>query len=335
MDINDHSTATIVKWFRRLSTVTIVAVVLLILIGGIVRMAGAGMGCPDWPKCFGQWIPPTEVSQLPENYQEIYKDRGYASTEFNAFKTWVEYANRLVGVLIGLIALATAIYSLRLRKSYPRVTWLSVLAVILIAIQGGIGAYVVRTNLQTGMITLHMMVALGILMVLILARLHSYNFSCNLPEIPGSSVIVGVVVLIITLTQIVLGTQVREDIDIMAKTLGQEQRNDWLSQIEGAYHVHKYFYYAVVAGLGIWFYQLRKLSFFHPVFRGLMGIVIMSTGLEIVLGIAMHHLGIPPWIQPVHLMLATVIAGAEFSLLGVLYFSKKEKMAIPELMQIT
>ncbi len=335
MDVNSHSTATIVKWFRRLSTATIVAVVLLILIGGIVRMAGAGMGCPDWPRCFGQWIPPTNVSQLPDNYQEVYKDRGYASTEFNAFKTWVEYVNRLIGVLIGLIALTTAAYSLNLRKRLPKVTLLSILSVFLIAVQGGIGAYVVRTNLQTGMITLHMMVALGILMVLILARLHSYRFTWNLPQVPGSSMFVGVIVLILTLTQIILGTQVREDIDILAKTLGHEQRSEWLSLIEGAYHVHKYFYYAVVAGLSIWFYQLRKLSSFHPVFRALMSVVILTTGSEIVLGIAMHHLGIPPWIQPVHLMLATVIAGAEFSLLGVLYFSQRKRIVSPELMHTT
>ena len=62
-----------------------------------MRASGAGMGCPDWPLCFGQWIPPTDVDQLPANYQEIYADRGYADTTFNATKTWIEYLNRLLG----------------------------------------------------------------------------------------------------------------------------------------------------------------------------------------------------------------------------------------------
>ena len=61
------------------------------------------MGCPDWPTCFGQWVPPTSESDLPRNYQEIYADLGYAETRFNVVKTWTEYVNRLIGVGIGLL----------------------------------------------------------------------------------------------------------------------------------------------------------------------------------------------------------------------------------------
>ena len=71
--------------FRRLGMLTICAVYLVILAGGIVRASGAGMGCPDWPTCFGQWIPPTSEAQLPANYHEIYAQRGYENTQFNIF----------------------------------------------------------------------------------------------------------------------------------------------------------------------------------------------------------------------------------------------------------
>src|SRR5690554_3472566 len=102
--------------YRRVAIVTICAVFFLILVGATVRASGAGMGCPDWPTCFGRWIPPTSEAQLPANYQEIYADRGYAETRFNPVKTWTEYVNRLVGVTIGLLIILTAWRSWAVRQ---------------------------------------------------------------------------------------------------------------------------------------------------------------------------------------------------------------------------
>lgn len=87
--------------FAALALATVAIIYALILVGGIVRATGSGMGCPDWPTCFGRWIPPTSETQLPPDYQQIYADRGYADTTFNVQKTWIEYLNRLLGVFTG------------------------------------------------------------------------------------------------------------------------------------------------------------------------------------------------------------------------------------------
>jgi heme A synthase len=88
------------KSFARLALATTVATYLLILVGALVRASGAGLGCPDWPMCYGRWIPPTSVSQLPA---------GYDPATFNAILTWTEYTNRLLGVSIGFLIIATAV----------------------------------------------------------------------------------------------------------------------------------------------------------------------------------------------------------------------------------
>src|SRR5688572_24583126 len=164
------------RTFYKLSLSTLVAVYLLIMVGGVVRSTGSGMGCPDWPKCFGQWTPPTSVSQLPADYKEKYsefrhkknekfakylKALGFNETadkilndtsireeaDFNPVKTWIEYLNRIVGVIIGFLILAVFVSSLKFWKERRNLTVVSFLTFILVGFQGWIGSIVVSTNL--------------------------------------------------------------------------------------------------------------------------------------------------------------------------------------------
>src|SRR5688572_30759769 len=150
--------------FRRLTISTLVAVYLLILVGGIVRSTGSGMGCPDWPKCFGNWVPPTSVSELPANYKEIYaahrekknirfakylsmigmKETGEQilndptilhENDFNPTKTWIEYLNRVLGVIIGFLIFAVFVVSIKFRKTELRLTVIAAATFVLVGIQ--------------------------------------------------------------------------------------------------------------------------------------------------------------------------------------------------------
>src|SRR6187431_267356 len=104
------------KGFQRLIILSIIGTYLVILAGAVVRGTGSGLGCPDWPRCFGQWIPPMDTSELPANYKEVYKIAGKTIADFDPFKTWTEYLNRLLGALLGVTLIALFIKSFKFRE---------------------------------------------------------------------------------------------------------------------------------------------------------------------------------------------------------------------------
>ena len=74
--------------FNKWLFVTLASVYFLILVGAFVRASGAGMGCPDWPKCYGQIIPPTDASQIPSGFEEVLRQKRIA--KFDRFITVVD-----------------------------------------------------------------------------------------------------------------------------------------------------------------------------------------------------------------------------------------------------
>lgn len=302
--------------FRRIALVTICAVYLLILVGATVRASGAGMGCPDWPTCFGSWIPPVSESQLPDNYQEIYADRGYAETRFNAVKTWTEYLNRLLGVTIGLLILITAAKSLPLRSHDKWITIASVAALVMVIYQGWLGSRVVASNLQPGMITVHMLMALAIVGVLLFALARARRSAMV------SSAVAGLdkrfqrwlyIVLALTVLQVAMGTQVREMVDYLNHTQG-EARSAWISALPWFFYVHRTFS-AVVLFANLWLVWMlyKSLGMKHSLTRLAIGLLTVIV-LAIISGATLGHLGMPAVVQPTHLLSASLIFGLQFLL---------------------
>ncbi len=303
--------------FQSLALLTIIVIYLLILAGGIVRSTGSGMGCPDWPKCFGRWIPPTELSQLPANYQEIYGAKLKGEVEFNALKTWIEYANRLLGVLSGFLVFATLISSLIYLQKDKAIVLGSLTAFLLIGANGWLGSRVVATELAQYMITSHLLLAILVVFSLLFVFIRSRTTGSGIETVTVEHIRMRwlmVSLIILTIGQIILGAQVRDALDLVAKQLGDAQRNTWIGNLNWPFYVHRSFSLVILSLHGLVIYQLRKLyknGQLHTLTNGL----IIGVLTEIGTGIIMAYLGVPAIAQPIHLVLAVLLIGLQFSIL--------------------
>ena len=343
-----------VRRFRRFGLLTVASVYLLILVGGIVRSTGSGMGCPDWPKCFGQWIPPTEASQLPANYKEVYTAQRvaknqklarslqrlgfaqvagsifahptqYIETDFNAVKTWIEYVNRLLGALIGIFVFLTVVFALPYWSRDRAVFWLALASFLLTGVQGYLGSLVVSTNLLPVMVTIHMALAMLIVALLLyavdralwgqaqnqaLARTSTGTAAVAAGR-PGMGLQLWLwAALGLTFWQILLGTEVREQVDVVSAAAGYAGRETWVGQLGGIFSVHRTIS-ALVLLLNCYVgYELWQLG--QPILRRLVVATLGIIGLEILAGIVLASYALPAWVQPLHLVLATGLFGVQF-----------------------
>ena len=294
------------KKYLRYTWFVLGMVFLVILAGGVVRMTQSGMGCPDWPTCFGRWIPPTHASQLPPDFEKYLKKQDIDHT-FNAYHTWIEYINRLLGALLGIFIFIHFIWSfIKFRKINSRIVWLSFLLLVTVGFQGWLGKKVVDDNLAVVKITTHMFVALVIAAIplLITDRLKEEKRTNN-RVLKNLSAIV----ILFLLIQIILGTQVREQIDEISRTFKYDQRELWISRLDNMFFIHRSFSWLVAAICILLWWKARFFPVLHKKGIWIMGIVLLSM----ISGVVMAYYNIPALAQPLHLLLASILVMTVFS----------------------
>ncbi|WP_316822222.1 COX15/CtaA family protein [Pedobacter gandavensis] len=339
------------KRFIRLNLLTIVVTLLLILAGGIVRSTGSGMGCPDWPKCFDQYIPPTHASQLPANYKEKYvaervaKNERFAKTlekmgkahladsirhdesilqpeTFNVAKTWTEYLNRLMGAITGFFLVGLLVYSFSYRKTATRILVLSILNVIIVGFQAWLGSIVVSTNLMPWIVTVHMLLALVILAILV----YTYNYAKQLHEqkvVIMSNItwlkVLALISVALSTVQVVLGTEVREAIDAISKSMMYNDRGSWVAKVGDVFSYHRDVAILVLI-LNVVIYKIVKDKF-----NGKATALLVGNGIAIVLiiqivtGLLLSNFALPPYAQALHILFSTALFTLQYYLYLLVY----------------
>lgn len=210
--------------FYKFSLLTTIATYFLILVGGVVRVTEAGLGCPDWPTCFGRWIPPTSLSQLPP---DIDPD------SFNIITAWTEYINRLSGMTVGLIIMTLALWAIFKFRDNKTILYPSIAAALLTAIQGWQGSVVVSSLLEPIVISVHMFLALIIVGLLIYVTVEAkYKASSvdSMKKLPKALFIWVKIVGLLTITQIILGTKIRGAIEVLAKNSVDASFASWMTE---------------------------------------------------------------------------------------------------------
>ncbi|RPG66234.1 MAG: heme A synthase [Flavobacteriaceae bacterium TMED121] len=313
--------------------VSLIIIYLVIAAGSIVRMTGSGMGCPDWPKCFGYWIPPTERSQLdwlpnheyakgqviildqelriaersfnsrlnydPKNW-EHYTKHDYAL--FNPYHTWIEYLNRLLGALAGLAVLVMTVLSFWLKKKKKIIPIISFLILLGMVFQAWLGKTVVDSNLLPYRITIHMVMALLIVLGLIILLFISRKKTIPIPASPLMKIL-AISAIALTLFQIGLGTQVRQFVDLKM----HQQTSEWLNPAPLKFYIHRSLSLIVLMVHLTLFWMLLKIKLNLRIFNQILGLI----GLEIFTGILMFYFDFPFSSQPLHLIIAALLFGAQ------------------------
>lgn len=320
------------KWLILLTRIEIVLIFLVIIAGSVVRMSGSGMGCPDWPKCFGHLIPPTERSQLDWKAQTDYHKKQiiiidealyYAKADFktgttynasnwerytkhdyalfNPTHTWIEYINRLIGALSGIPMLLMLGISLFLIREDWRLALLSAAGLFMLGFEAWLGKLVVDGNLIPGSITIHMIGALMIVAILLVLNGLVEKDKGRRTAFTPSFRSLSLLALVLSLIQIGLGTQVRETVD----TLQQAglPRSEWMDHMELNFYIHRSFSILILA-LNLWLWRMnRNLALGYWQWNYIM----LVLGLEIMAGIILAYFDLPYFAQPLHLLLGSIL----------------------------
>jgi len=322
------------RFFVKLS---LISVYVIFLAGSVVRMTGSGMGCPDWPKCFGYYIPPTSEAEITWQPNTTYnkgiilvKDKAlfvaqekmttgdafnpsawkkytkHSYAVFNKYHTWTEYINRLASAVSGIFFVLLLLSAVKYRKENKEIPLLAFGAFFLMLFEAWLGKTVIDSNLDPTIITIHMvagLVIIGLLVRLLFVvqpqeKAHTYHPVFNK---------LLVLTVLFSLAQIALGTQVRQFIDTQVQLLGFENKEFHLLHPNLKFYIHRSFTVAIVlVNLALlYFNQLKNLGY------RLVNWIVAIIFLEALTGILMYYADFPMGTQAIHLLAGAVLFGLQ------------------------
>lgn len=305
---------------QRLALASILFLILLIFAGAVVRVTGSGLGCPDWPTCWGQLIPPTSVEQVDQSYLERKLPRFKKSAkrfgrdpdeisveklmaEYDPLQTWIEFVNRLLALPVLLSTFLLMIACIRAKTCKG---W-GIASFALVIISALTGIVVVASGLNAGVVTIHMALAFAQLFVLVYILWAGGKSDDPRTRFLRTSRPQVMVLLACVMIEWALGSQIREMTDNLMKEFGTASRPQWITQIEDSwvYLIHRSFSWTIFVA-AIWLAWREKWQGFVP--RLTLAIVIALM----IMGLVLSQKGIHAVVQVLHVGLAGILVSTVF-----------------------
>lgn len=309
------------KAFTRVALISTLATYFLIFTGGLVRVSGAGLGCPDWPKCFGRWMPPFSLSQVPPDVNPA---------QFNIVLAWIEYTNRIIGMAVGLLILATAILAIVKYRNELRILIPSLLAALLVAYQGWQGGQVVKGELDPFLVSIHLLISFVIVSLLIYVTLQGYLREKaereEVSEYPKAATIWTGVLWLVAMGQVILGTEIRSGIKMLSHEFPLLPDTSLLARLGILDDTHMLIgvlllLFTIFAGLAI----VRVSRNPSLLVKSSIVILISLVVVQVIIGLVLIGARLYPLLQLFHLW----IAGLYIGLSLLLFFGLRYPRGLP------
>ena len=220
--------------YRPVVLCSVVLTFLVIVVGAYVRLEDAGLGCPDWPGCYGQLL------GVPDEVHEVAKaEQAFPGKTVDAGRAWKEMFHRYLAGTLGLLVLAIVAIAWRMRSETSRTPWLAFALVLLVAFQATLGMWTVTMLLKPAIVTLHLlggMTTLAVLTWLALRELDPQPAPAAIARAFRPWAAAGLAVLFV---QIALGGWVSANYAALACTDFPSCHGEWLPKMdfENAFHV--------------------------------------------------------------------------------------------------
>lgn len=202
--------------YRKLAWVTVFLTFDLILFGAFTRLTDSGLGCPDWPGCYGHANPYQAHAQISA------AEAALPTGPVTVMKAWIEMIHRYFAMGVGVLIVAMMVIAWRMwlrsgRQDTRFSPWLPTLLFSFVCVQGAFGAWTVTLKLQPVIVTMHLLLGMGLLALLVRHAARQTELA-PVPSAAPSLRMASVVALVLLFIQIALGGWVSTNYAALACT---------------------------------------------------------------------------------------------------------------------